>query len=134
MLCDLQAMKPAHERDSENFDPNDEVLLRCFTIPALLDGLRTGQFDTGRGAKTDIILLWAVGMHLQAEADQLSAETFEALIGIYAAMSREHISEWWEHVSEEYREANRPTYEQRGRDLDSILSQWRDRRSSAAAG
>ena len=132
MLCDLNAMKPDVERDQENFDPNDEVLLRCFTIPALLDSLRAGSFDTDQGAKNDIVLMWAIGMHLEAEADKLSIPVFDGLVAIYSTMCRERIASWWRHVSEECRDENEPTLQQREHELSSTLSQWRSRRPGVA--
>jgi hypothetical protein len=132
MLCDLNAMKPAEKRDHENFEPNDEVLLRCFTIPALLDSLRVGYLDTDQGAKTDIVLMWALGMHLEAEADKLADPVFDGLVAIYGTMCRERIANWWSHVSEEYRDENKPTLQQRELDLSSTLSQWRSRRPGVA--
>jgi hypothetical protein len=133
MLCDLQEMKPVEEQDLENFDPNDEVLLRCFVIPALLDSLRMGQFDTEQGAKTDNILLWALGMHLDDEADKLTADVFAGLRAIFCAMTREHTAAWWSHIPAAYRDENRLLLEQRESALSTTLDRWQSTRSGAGA-
>jgi hypothetical protein len=133
MLCDLQAMKPAGERDLESFDPNDEVLLRCFTIPALLDSLRVGRFDTHQGAKTDVVLMWVLGVHLNDEADKLADPIFEDLLAIYSNMWREEIANWWAHVPEAYQDENRSTLQQKERTLATTLSGWKRRRAVAGA-
>jgi hypothetical protein len=134
MLCDLQAMKPVAERDLDNFDPNDEVLLRYFTIPVLLDGLRTGTFDTGQGAKTDIILGWALGMHLEDEADKLTDEVFAGLVRLYTTRVREEIDNWWRHVPEAYKEENHVMLQQKESTLASTLNHWHGRREVVAVG
>jgi hypothetical protein len=133
MLCDLQAMRPVEQRDVENFEPNDEVLLRCFVIPALLDSLRNGRFDTAQGAKTDNILLWALGMHLDADADTLTEAVFDGLLSIFSAMSREHTANWWSHIPAAYWDENRPMLQQRQQALASTLSRWQSSRSGAGA-
>jgi hypothetical protein len=65
-LYDLERGKSEEERDWENFDPNDEVLLRSFVLPELLDALRSGNCDTKIGmSKTEMVLQWSLGVYLE---------------------------------------------------------------------
>jgi hypothetical protein len=133
MLFDLEQRKPEAERDYDNFDPNDEILVRIFVIPELLDALRHGRFDTAQGTKTENILLLGLGLHLQAEAAHLTELVFEELIVMYETLSSKFTDNWWRHIPDEYKEENRPMLEKSERALVDQLNQWRGLRAANRA-
>lgn len=134
MLFDLEQRKPEAERDYDNFDPNDEVLVRAFVIPELLDALRHGRFDTSQGmSKTENILVFALNMHLHAEAANFTDLVFEELATIYETLSAKRTRNWWQHIPDEYKEENRSTLEKSERALTEQLNEWRMQRAGSRA-